>query len=172
MSGIRFAAPLFFALTALLLTALVGHASAASKSDRAAKATHRYHRTHAVSGSTGQAVFSFGIQGGNIRPWNVTISDDGSVTATGSIKHIQKLADPTNTLNGLLKLADAETFFALPKHVRCSGVLPDVAARWITIKANGDSWIDLGRNSLSGDGACASVEPLSKQRVAPSFLLY
>lgn len=138
-SGVRFAAPVFFVLSALPLSALAGHASEAIASNRAAKVTHKYHRTHTVSGSTGRAVFSFGIQGGNIRPWSVTLSDDGSITATGSIKHVQKLADPTDTLNGLLKLADAENFFALPKNVRCPGVLPDVAAQWITIKANGDT---------------------------------
>jgi hypothetical protein len=138
-SGIRYAAPVFFVLSALPLTAVAGHASAVSGSDRTAKGTHKYHRTHTVSGSTGQAVFTFGIQGGNIRPWNVTISDDGSITATGSIKHVQKLADAKDTLNGLLKLADAENFFGLPKNVRCPGVLPDVAAQWNTIKANGDT---------------------------------
>jgi hypothetical protein len=147
-SGIRFAAPVFFVLSALPLTARAGHASTASGSNRAAKAAGKYHRTHTVSGSTGQAVFSFGIQGGNIRPWSVTISDDGSLTATGSIKHVQKLADPKDTLNGLLKLADAENFFGLPKNVRCPGVLPDVAAQWITIKANGDT------KSVTVHGGC------------------
>jgi len=148
MSGIRFAAPVFFVLSAVPLTALAGYASVVSGSDRTAKASHKYHRTHTVSGSTGQAVFTFGIQGGNLRPWSVTISDDGSIAATGSIKHAQKLDDPKNTLNGLLKLADAESFFALPKNLRCSGVLPDIAARWIMIKANGDT------KQVSVHGAC------------------
>lgn len=78
-------------------------------------------------------VLSFGIQGGNIRPLMVSIAMDGTVTASYGTPATQKLSDPQNTLKGILALADAEGFFSMPASTRCSGVNPDVGARFITV---------------------------------------
>ena len=125
---------------AILAIVLASALPLAAFASRGSGAAHRYHRSHAVATQTGQTVFTFGIQGGNIRPWSVTISDTGAVSSTGSITvRTQSLAEARDTLNGLLKLADAENFFAQPGLTQCSGTLPDVAARWIRIQASGDT---------------------------------
>lgn len=71
-------------------------------------------------------------QGGNIRPFSVTIDSAGALTTTGIPAHpsltISKVA-----VRGLLKLVHAERFFALPLHIHGKLVNPDVATLSITV---------------------------------------
>ena len=79
-------------------------------------------------------LFVFGREGGNIRPFQVTVTNAGMVTGTLNNAHIQLSPD---TLGGLMKLARAEGFFALPNSIVGHG-LPDIAGRYITVtSANG-----------------------------------
>ena len=80
--------------------------------------------------------FAFGRAGGSIMPFAVKIGRDGRLTTTGAAQ----LARPDAVLspsarNGLAKLAQAEGFFSMPTLVRCSGVNPDVAGRFVTVSA-------------------------------------
>jgi hypothetical protein len=80
------------------------------------------------------AVFTFGIQGGNIIPWSVTFAGDGTVTATGWVKPKNAhLAETSNELNALITLATADGFFSMLAVTNCSGTLPDIAGRYVTV---------------------------------------
>jgi hypothetical protein len=71
-------------------------------------------------------VFSFGVTGGNIRPWNVNISLDGTVRSSGVTPTVQQLPDPKNELKALLALADTQGFFSMKNQNTCtSGGLPN-----------------------------------------------
>ena len=114
---------------------------------------HSTPTTHSLpAGAGGTRVFSFGTQGGSIRPWSVKLNLDGSITATVVSTH-QKLADPTNTLKGLLALADAEGYFSLKKNVGClSGAgNPDVSSRFISIHTA------TGTKRVQEFGSCAAT---------------
>jgi hypothetical protein len=90
-------------------------------------------RVHTQRNAAPQAAFVFGREGGNIRPYSVTISTDGTVTARGPVSTTTRhLSDPTDVLAGLMKLARAERFFAMPGQIVGHG-LPDVSGRFITI---------------------------------------
>jgi hypothetical protein len=75
-----------------------------------------------------QATFVFGREGGNIRPYTVAIYTDGTVTASGPVsptpRHLTEAAD---TIAGLLTLARAEGFFALPTQSVEEPVVPKPA---------------------------------------------
>lgn len=92
--------------------------------------------THALpKGSKTTAVFTFGVKGGSLRPWSVTLALGGSVAASGATPSRQTLSDPKNTLKALLALADAQGFFTLKRTVGCgtSAGNPDVSSRFITV---------------------------------------
>ena len=96
-------------------------------------AGHKRYPVHLQS-SYGQATISFGIEGGNIRPWSVTVNYNGSIVGNDYRKPTNThLYDPKNSMNGLQKLAGAEGFVAMPATQQCARVLPDVAARFVTI---------------------------------------
>ena len=79
-------------------------------------------------------LFAFGREGGNIRPLTVTIGTTGTVTmsaAAGGGRPPGQLSP--DALDGLLLLAKAERFFALPAHIVGHG-LPDVSSRFISIQ--------------------------------------
>ncbi|HLJ68477.1 MAG TPA: hypothetical protein VKX16_14075 [Chloroflexota bacterium] len=99
----------------------------------------RAHVTHTLPKSTGTtpvAVFSFGLQGGNIRPWSIKLNLDGSIASSGTATSRQRLTDPKNSLQGLLTLADAEGFFAMKKSIGCLGSAgnPDAGAHFISVR--------------------------------------
>lgn len=72
-------------------------------------------------------------QGGNIRPFSVSIDTDGVAIVTGT--RTPAYATLQNAaVRGLLKLAQAERFFALPPHIVAKRVNPDVAAISVTIR--------------------------------------
>lgn len=92
---------------------------------------------HSVPAFRPGAVITFGLQGGNIRPWSVTIDRNGTITAASWVAvSNHHLAQPAATLKGLTTLARAEKFAALPANTQCHGVLPDVASRYITLSTN------------------------------------
>jgi hypothetical protein len=97
-------------------------------------ATPRMGHAQALRPAPPQATFVFGREGGNIRPYTVTIYTDGTVTASGPVsptpRHLTAAAD---TIAGLLTLARAEGFFALPTQIVGHG-LPDVGGRFIRIQ--------------------------------------
>jgi len=93
--------------------------------------------------------FAFGRAGGNIMPFTVRIGRDGRLATTGAVQ----LAKPDAVLsvplrNGLAKLARVEGFFAMPTLVRCHGVNPDVAGRFVTVSAGGKT------RTVTMRGAC------------------
>jgi hypothetical protein len=91
------------------------------------------------SHQTTAAVVVFGVRGGNVRPWQVTIQRDGTVAATGIGARDQHLADPKNTLAGLKMLAKSAGFYSMPAQTQCPGTLPDIAARYIQIQTGSRS---------------------------------
>lgn len=70
-------------------------------------------------------VFSFGVTGGNIRPWNVNISLDGTIHSSGITTSVQQLPDARNTLKALMALADAQGFFSMKSQNTCSNPIPN-----------------------------------------------
>jgi hypothetical protein len=78
-----------------------------------------------------QSEFVFGREGGSIRPLTVTIYDDGTVIVNGVQKNLHPRLSQ-DTLDGLMKLAQAEGFFRMPSRMTGQG-LPDVAGRFISI---------------------------------------
>jgi hypothetical protein len=94
-------------------------------------AAPRHHTSHHNAASD-QPVFELGIQGGNIRPYSVTIESNGQVTVSGPVQHGRTALSHTAVL-GLLKLARAEQFYRMPATTLCPGTLPDIASRYIAI---------------------------------------
>jgi hypothetical protein len=102
-----------------------------------AYASHGAVRGHPQRRAAPRAAFVFGREGGNIRPYTVTILTDGTVTASGSARTATRhLSDPADAIAGLMKLAGAERFWALPAQIVGHG-LPDVSGRFISIHTVG-----------------------------------
>ena len=96
-------------------------------------ATPRMGHARAQRPAPPQATFVFGREGGNIRPYTVTIYNDGTVTASGPVSPTPRhLTEAVDTIAGLLTLARAEGFFGLPTQIVGHG-LPDVGGRFIRI---------------------------------------
>jgi hypothetical protein len=136
-----------------LLIAVPYSALAHSSLTVSASAPSRAHSLPKASGSTTVKVFTFGIKGGSMRPWTVTLNLDGSVSASGTTAGHDKLIDSQNTLKALLTLADAEGFFSMHKAVGClgGGINPDVSSRFITIHTSS------GTKRVNGYGLCAAT---------------
>lgn len=102
------------------------------------------------AGRQAPPTFSFGRSGGNIVPFTVKVRRDGAVVSSGPVTLVQPGAVLSDALrNGLVTLARAEGFFTtMPASIRCAGVLPDVAARFVTIAATGK------RRTVTARGAC------------------
>lgn len=141
----RFLRPLATIAVCAVLAGVPASAGAAG-----AHAPSRAQTTHQLpTGNPAARVFSFGLKGGNIRPWSVVFALDGSVTATGVTAGTQTLGSPQDTLKGLLALADAEGFFAMSKQIGCpGGGNPDVGARTIAISTSA------GTKRVSVFGSC------------------
>lgn len=106
--------------TSLLLTILPMNVHAASSS---CPKQNKHSLPKASNGLN--VVFSFGITGGNIRPWNVSIALDGAVHASGVSTSVTQIPDAKNTLKALLALADAQHFFSMKGQTSCSNPLPN-----------------------------------------------
>ena len=79
--------------------------------------------------------FSFGRVGGNIAPFTVSIAADGAVSSSGPVR----LVDPDRVVQAksraaLLATASRQGFFSLPRRVRCTDTLPDVAGEFVTVR--------------------------------------
>ncbi len=100
-----------------------------------------------VSG-TGVSI-AFGQELGNIRPFRVTISGNGSVKLVGPI-HLTgpSQAVSKDAIAAFVTLAQAEGFRTLPSFTACPGVLPDIAARYISV--NTRAW----QHRVSVRGTC------------------
>ena len=133
------------ALALAVGTPVAGHAGALQSATASRpRVTH-----HLPTGGASTKVFSYGVKGGSLRPWSVTLTLDGSVTASGVTATTQTLTTPQDTLKGLLALADAEGFFAMSKQIGCpGGSNPDVSARTIAI------WTSSGTRRVSVFGTC------------------
>jgi hypothetical protein len=104
-----------------------------------ALATHESVRGHPQRHAAPPAAFVFGREGGNIRPYTVTILTDGTVTASGPVRTAtRRLGDPQDAIAGLMKLARAEQFWAMPAQMVGHG-LPDLSGRFISIHAAGST---------------------------------
>jgi hypothetical protein len=91
--------------------------------------------------STRQALpsFTFGREGGNIRPYSITIDSTGMVHgAVPSSAVTKQVKLSKDVLNGLLTLATAEEFFNLPSILTPGTfVNPDIASLFITVHSSG-----------------------------------
>lgn len=135
-------------LLVALLLALAVPLAASAQGNKTAK----HHNLPRGSAST-VTVFTFGIAGGNIRPWSAKLILDGTVQVDGIDSTRQQLADPKNTLKGLLALADAEGFFSLKKAVGCLGTAGNVDAshRFLSIHTSA------GTKKVAEYGSCAAT---------------
>jgi hypothetical protein len=116
--------------------------------------------THAASSSAKHSlpkpgtglniVYSFGVTGGNIRPWNVNISLDGTVHSSGITPSVQQLPDAKNTLKALMALADAQGFFSMQGTNSCKGSIgtPDSGSHNIAVTSS------TGTKRVSVFGSC------------------
>lgn len=140
----------FAAVLAALLILFATPMTSLAKGQTTATCTKQ--KTHSLPGNASGAIFSFGVQGGNMRPWSVKFALDGTITSTLSSSKA-KLTDPKNSLRGLLALADAEGFFAIKKDVGClSGPTnPDVGNRYIIIHSSS------GTKHVNEYGTCTAT---------------
>jgi len=80
-------------------------------------------------------VLAFGIKGGNIRPFAVTVDATGGVRADGRTVAATALAPAAR--RRLVALAQATGFFSLPAQNRCMSMFGDAGTRWIRVAAGG-----------------------------------
>lgn len=118
-------------------------------------------RTSAVRGGTvGQRhtaaglkliAFRFGREGGNAPPFTATIRNDGMLLVKGGGPRVEYYL-AIDAVAGLLKLAEAEGFFALRQNIVCSvsARIPqgEVPTSFITINTN------RGSRSVTSFGGC------------------
>ncbi|HVA89192.1 MAG TPA: hypothetical protein VNL71_05070 [Chloroflexota bacterium] len=86
-------------------------------------------------GPTALPSISFGRSGGNIRPMQVHIYGDGTITYQGAVPALTHYAITPEAVLGLQRLANAEGFLALPSVITGTHVLPDFATLSITVRA-------------------------------------
>jgi hypothetical protein len=78
--------------------------------------------------------FAFGRLGGNIRPYTVTIANNGVVRTSGAVEVGRRMLTSLE-LGGLNRVATETSFVTLPKLTNCRDTLPDVAATYIRVGA-------------------------------------
>lgn len=133
-------------LVAVPASAFAGQTPATKK---ACATTKTKSKAHKLASAAGQ-VFVFGVYGGNIRPWKVTINSDGSVASENMDVRDKNLAVPADTLTALLKLADAEGYWSMPGLTQCTGTLPDIGTRYLQVSSN------TGTKKVAFHGGCNS----------------
>jgi hypothetical protein len=77
---------------------------------------------------------AFGRDGGNIRPYSVSISVDGAVRASGPVE-VRRTKLTRLEIAELNRLAVTTGFTHLEQRTNCPGTLPDVAATYIRVGA-------------------------------------
>jgi hypothetical protein len=90
-----------------------------------------------------QQGFAFGRSAGNIRPFRVVISTEGTVRLTGPVQ-IGRMHLTRIQLGELNRLAATGRFGTLPRTTSCPGTLPDVATTFIRV----------GPRTVSVHGTC------------------
>jgi hypothetical protein len=81
-----------------------------------------------ASGATDHKPIQFGITGGNMVPYRVSIQPNGNVLTTGS-----GLTSRRNITSARVRSLQREIQQAHLASRRCAGVLPDVAGRYIRL---------------------------------------
>jgi hypothetical protein len=95
------------------------------------------------AGASPKTGFALGRAGGNIRPYTVTVSTTGRVTAGGAApEHVASLTKLQ--LADLNRVAYTTQFATLPSFIACPSALPDVAAEFIRV----------GARTVRSHGAC------------------
>ena len=79
-----------------------------------------------------QRGFAFGRVAGNIRPYTVSITNDGVVRTYGAVE-VGRMKLTLVELAELNRIASVTRFTALPLKTSCKGTLPDVAATFIRV---------------------------------------
>jgi hypothetical protein len=106
---------------------------------------------HTLKTASAQPAITFGVTGGNLMPWNVTIDGDGTITGSGWNKpQNAHLTDPKNSLPALFKLADTEGFWSQAASTSCTGTLPDIVTQYIRINSS------TGSKKVSVHGGCVA----------------
>jgi hypothetical protein len=80
-------------------------------------------------------VFELGRTGGTIEPFTVAINADGTLSQSGDVR----LAKPGTTLSkarlaALLRYAQTQHFWSLPRRTLCRTSLPDFASFFVTVR--------------------------------------
>jgi hypothetical protein len=100
------------------------------------------------SSSTARGPIVFGVRGGNIAPYRVSIQPNGSVRVTGLQRRLRRRILPARVRQLRREIQQAHL-----SSRRCTGVLPDVASRYIgAVTVHGDCeaqfarvWNDLAK---------------------------
>jgi len=87
-----------------------------------------------AAGASEKRGFAFGRVGGNIRPYTVSIANDGVVRVSGAAE-VGRMKLTLTQLAELNRVASVTRFTALPLATSCTGTLPDVAATFIRVGA-------------------------------------
>jgi hypothetical protein len=87
-----------------------------------------------AAGAVEPTGFAFGTLGGNIRPFRVTIANDGVVRASGAVK-VGRAHVTLARLAALNRIATETHFTMLPAATNCPGSLPDVATAYVRVGA-------------------------------------
>jgi hypothetical protein len=85
-------------------------------------------------GATTSTGFAFGREGGNIRPFTVTIAAGGHVQITGPV-HVGVTKLTSAQLASLGRVAQQVHFTTLPARTMCPNTLPDVATTVVRVGA-------------------------------------
>jgi catechol 2,3-dioxygenase-like lactoylglutathione lyase family enzyme len=89
--------------------------------------------TLAVAAALAAPTIAFGRVGGNIKPFAAAVDASGHVTVDGAAARDVGAA----RVRALVRIAQREQFFSLPRSTRCTGTLPDVAARYVRLRSAG-----------------------------------
>lgn len=87
-----------------------------------------------VAGASDKRGFEFGGVGGSIRPYAVSIANDGTVSVSGAAE-LERTKLTRLQLAELNRVASITRFTSLPASTMCRGALPDVAATFIRVGA-------------------------------------
>jgi hypothetical protein len=88
-----------------------------------------------ATGAVSPTGFAFGRNGGNIRPYTVTIANSGVVHVSGPVlvRRMHLTATQLLTLN---RIATETNFTTMAPATNCTGALPDVASTYVRVAAH------------------------------------
>jgi hypothetical protein len=88
-----------------------------------------------AAGASEKLGFAFGRVGGNIRPYTITIDNDGRIRVSGPVE-VGRRKIASVELANLNRVAITTRFTVLEPTYLCPGTLPDVAGRFIRVGAH------------------------------------